>query len=239
MTASTVYPDAPALARGAAELFLRTGRAALDDRGAFTVALAGGSTPRAMYEILAADPRGIDWPGVEIFFGDERCIPPEHPDSNSGAARRALLSRVPLDPAHIHPMRGALGPRAAADDYEQLLRRRFAGPDPTTFDLVLLGMGVDGHTLSLFPGHNFAADQRRWCVPAVAPPASPVRDRVTLTLDAVARARAACFLIAGPDKAAALRRVRAAPPAGDPRTPASLVRCRSPVTWLTDRAAEG
>lgn len=230
-----VYPDAASLARAAADLFVEFARAAIAQRGVFTVALAGGSTPKAMYTLLAADPARVDWSRVEIYFGDERCVPPNDPDSNFRTANQALLSRIQIPERGIHRMRGELGPRAAADDYEALLRRRFTAD---TFDLVLLGLGGDAHTLSLFPGHNFAADADRWCTTAVAPAASPVRDRVSLTLDAVARARNAMFLIAGPDKATALARVRAAAPAGQPDVPASLIRCRSEVRWLTDKAAE-
>ncbi len=240
MTRASVHPDAAALARAAADLFIHAADSAIRDHGSFTVALAGGSTPKAMYTLLAAGPAPIEWPRIEVFFGDERCIPPDHPDSNYRAAHETLLSRVPLAPDHIHRIRGELGPHAAADHYESLLRRRFAaGPAISTFDLVLLGLGADGHTLSLFPGHDFAADGDRWCIPAIAPPTSPVRDRVSLTLEAVARARSAAFLIAGPDKAPALARLRAALPAGRAEIPASLIRCRSEVIWLTDRAAEG
>lgn len=240
MTGPGVHADAGELAQAAARLFIAAAAEAIRERGGFTVALAGGSTPKAMYAALAARPGEVDWGRTEVFFGDERCVPPEHADSNFRTAHEALLSRVALPAGHIHRMRGELGPRPGADQYEEMLRHRFAaGPEAPGLDLVLLGMGADGHTLSLFPGRDFAADDGRWCATAAAPPASPVRDRITLTLAAVARARRAVFLVAGADKAKTLAAVRASMPDGRADLPASLIRCRGMVQWLTDRAAEG
>lgn len=232
-----VYPDADGLARAAADLFIEVAARAIRERGVFTVALAGGSTPKRMHQLLAGQARDVNWPAVEVFFGDERCVPPDHPDSNYRAARESLLAHVPVPSSRVHRMPGELEPGEGSLRYESVIQERL-GP-AVSLDLIWLGMGADGHTLSLFPGHDFDEDRDRWCVPSVAPSGSPVRDRITLTLSAVARARRAVFVVSGADKAAALARVRAAPPGGDPQVPASLVRCAGEVTWLTDRAAAG
>lgn len=231
-----VHEDAAELARAAARRFIETARESIDARGVFTVALAGGSTPKALYALLAAEAAAIDWKRVEVYFGDERCVGPGHADSNYRAAHESLLSRVPVDPSRVHRMPGELGGARGAEAYEQVLRRRFGDAGPA-LDLILLGMGSDGHTLSLFPGHDFDADAARWCVPGRAPPTASTVDRITLTLSAAARARAAWFLVAGSDKAEVLSRVLASGPDGTRELPASLVRCRSPVEWMVDGAA--
>lgn len=202
-------------------------------RGAFTLILAGGSTPKALYERLAADGGNVDWSRVTILQGDERCVGPEHPDSNFRMARAALLDRVPIDPARVHRIRGELGPDAAAQAYDAILRA--TGPA----DLALLGMGADGHTASLFPGHDFGPDGGRLAVPAVAPAGFAIPERVSLTLEALGRATQILALITGADKASALARVRRerAGPAGPDALPMSQV--RPGVRFITDRAAAG
>lgn len=234
----TIVPDPAALARAAANRFVEVANESIHARGRFVVALAGGSTPQAMHTLLAG---GLlppnTWSNTFIYFGDERCVPPDDPRSNFASAHKTLLSRVPIPEAQIHRMQGELAPALAADRYHTVLTSSFK--EGETFDLIFLGMGADGHTLSLFPGHDFAADRGRLAVTALAPPQSPVQDRITLTLDAVSRARHAIFLIAGQDKALTLATVRAARPEGREDYPASLITCRSGVEWLIDRAAAG
>ena len=177
---------APDLAAAGAELFL-----ALEPR---TVALAGGTTPRRLYERLAAVP--YPWSAVDVFFGDERCVPPDDPDANLRMARQALLDAVP---ARVHAMTGC-DPAA----YEDELAAVF-GPDLPAFDLVFLGLGEDGHTASLFPGDSALDVTDRWVV-TVDRPDHP---RMTLTLPVLSAARVALFLVGGSSKRAALARLLA------------------------------
>jgi 6-phosphogluconolactonase len=236
--------DPAALARAAAEEFARLAGEAVRERGAFSVALAGGSTPRRLYALLAdegAPFRGlVPWQRTRVFFGDERHVPPDHPDSNFRMAREALLSRVPV--AGVHRIPGELAdPGAAAAAYEADLRDAFGlreGDPPPRLDLLLLGLGADGHTASLFPGNPALGEQRRW---VVAPWVDRLAvHRVTLTLPVLRRARAVVFLVAGAEKAPALARVLA--PAPDaPILPAALVarEAEGPVLWLVDADAAG
>lgn len=174
------------IASAAADVFLR--------QRPRTVALAGGRTPLALYERLAALP--YDWASLEVFFGDERCVPPDHPDSNFRMASETLLSRVP---ARVHRMRGET---CDAAGYEEELRAVF-GQGPPTFDLVFLGMGADGHTASLFPGHPALEETGRLVV-KVERPDNP---RLTLTLPVLSSSALAVFLVSGEDKRGALRRL--------------------------------
>jgi 6-phosphogluconolactonase len=176
------------------------------------IALAGGSTPRRAYELAVE--RRTDWGRAELWFGDERCVPPEDDRSNFRMAREALLDLLVVQPAAVHRIQGELGPDEAADAYEQEL-----GGKP--LDLVLLGLGPDGHTASLFP-RSPALDERERSVVAAEPGLEPFVPRVTLTLPALARARVIIFLAEGFSKADAVARAFAGDP--DPSTPSSLVR---------------
>ena len=183
-----------------------------------TIALAGGTTPRALYERLAAT--DLPWSRTEVFFGDERCVPPDHPDSNYRMAREALLSKVP---ARVHRMPGETCDAAA---YERELRGVFGAGGPT-FDLVILGLGSDGHTASLFSGDPAVAERKRW-VMRVSRPDHP---RITLTLPVLSAARVALFLVAGAAKREALQRLLARE-----AVPAALVEAET-VTVIADPAA--
>jgi 6-phosphogluconolactonase len=180
------------------------------------VVLTGGSTPRAAYELLAeARP---DWSGTEVWFTDERCVPPEHEHSNYGMTKAALLDHI--DGAGVHRMRGELGPQEGAAAYEREVGAAF-GDELPAFDLILLGIGPDAHTCSLFPGDD-ALDERELRVVGVDTPGmAPLVSRITLTLPVVNAARALMFLVTGEDKAEAVSRAFAGPP--DARAPASLV----------------
>jgi 6-phosphogluconolactonase len=232
--------DAEAVARAAAEEVVEAGARAVAERGRFAVALSGGSTPRRLYRLLA-DPaapfRGrLRWDAVHVFFGDERHVPPDHADSNYRMAREALLDHV--EAASVHRIRGELpDAEAAAAAYEAELRAFFAlgaGDAPPALDLVLLGLGADGHTASLFPGSPALEERRRW---VAAPLVEAVRaHRITLTLPMLVRAREVVFLVAGAEKAAALARVLG--PADARPLPAARVHPGAgALVWIVDRAA--
>ena len=230
-----VYPDADHLARAAAEHFATLAAEAIAARGQFTVALSGGSTPRAAYALLAAEE--VDWPRVHVFWGDERCVPPDHLDSNYRLAREALLDHVPLPAGNVHRIRGEINPEQAAADYERTLRSFFARrpEEPTArFDLILLGMGEDGHTASLFPGTAALHEQTRW---VLAHYVDKLRAwRVTLTPVVINAAAQVTFIVAGAGKADQLRQVLAGPYQPD-ALPAQIVRpTDGRLLWLTDEA---
>jgi 6-phosphogluconolactonase len=189
------------------------------------VALTGGSTPRAAYERVAG--MREDWSGVEFWFTDERCVPPDHEHSNFGMAERSLLSRV--EGATVHRMRGELGPEDGAAAYENELGE--LGPD--ALDLILLGLGPDGHICSLFPRHDELGERERHVVGVETPGMAPLVSRITLTLPVVNASRQIVFLVTGEDKAEAVRRVLAGRP--DPDAPGSLV--DGEVVALLDPAA--
>lgn len=227
-----IFRDSNALARALADLFVSLGRMAMADRGAFHVALAGGNTPRAAYELLAQEPwrDDLSWSDVFIYFGDERCVPPDDPESNYRMARETLLDPLDLRGAAVRRIAGELAPETAAADYDAELRR-YAGDSRSLFDLVLLGMGAEGHTASLFPGSPALEERSRLAV-AVEVPAKPPR-RVTMTPAALKDARQVIFLVAGAEKADALAAVFA----DGAGVPAATVAALAPSRFLADEAA--
>jgi len=234
-----VLPDTDAVAVAAADRFVALAANAVRRRGAFRVAISGGFTPRAAYALLAATPRAtaVDWSRVELFWVDERTVPPDHPDSNFGAARGGGLARMEgLRDGAVHRMRAeAPDLDAAAHAYQAEIATVFGIPadaPPPPFDLVWLGMGHDGHTASLFPGSPALAELRRWVVGAWAP--GPASWRMTLTFPVLNAAREAVFTVCGPDKAAAFALVRA----GASQLPAARVRARRTL-WLVDASTAG
>jgi 6-phosphogluconolactonase len=197
------------------------------------VALAGGSTPRAAYEKTAAG--RADWARTTVWFGDDRCVPPDHEHSNYRMARVALLDRLERPPRGVHRIQGERGPHVAAGLYEAELREEF-GEGVPELDLILLGLGPDAHTASLFPNDPALAERERLAVGVETPGMAPLVPRVTLTLPVVDRAREVVFLVSGEDKASAVARAFSGPP--DPAAPASLVRPRSgSLTVLLDPPA--
>lgn len=196
------------------------------------IALSGGSTPQEAYERAAT--LGADWGRAVVWFGDERCVPPDHEHSNYRMAREALLGR--LDPAPVvHRMRGELGPDAGADAYERELRDAF-GEGMPALDLALMGLGPDAHTASLYPDQPALAEQRRLCIGVGEAKLEPYVPRVTMTLPVFNAAREVVFLVSGEDKAEAVARAFAGPPT--PAAPASLVRPASGrLVVLCDAAA--
>jgi 6-phosphogluconolactonase len=231
---------------GADELFVRAAEEithaageAICTNGEFRLCLAGGSTPAGAYELLATRFRlSVDWRDVEFYWGDERCVAPDDPGSNFAMARRTMLDKLEPRADHIHRMRGEARPDQAARDYEALMREKFglgAGEFPR-FDLILLGLGENYHTASLFPGSPSIRERERLCVPVeVADPAHP--RRLTLTPPVINQAAHVMFLVAGEKKAHAVSRVLEGPHDPD-RVPAQIVApADGVVTWLLDRAA--
>ncbi|UCC68775.1 MAG: 6-phosphogluconolactonase [Armatimonadota bacterium] len=232
-----VYPNLKALSQAVAESVVELAKAAVEQSGRFTIALSGGKTPRRLYGLLARKHRRqVPWDKVQVFWGDERYVPPDDPRSDYRMARKMLLDRVPIPEGNMHPM-PTLFPRPehAAEAYQATLRAHFPGRWPR-FDLILLGLGVDGHTASLFPNNPALDEKSRWVVAVDAEEADPPV-RLTLTLPAINHAKNIYFVAAGKDKAPALQHALAAGP--DPRAaPASAV---APVDgrliWWVDRPA--
>lgn len=232
-----IFPGPTGLARAAAAELLCRGRHAVRERGSFNVVLAGGSTPLALYEALGSGTtaRSDLWRHAHLFWGDERVVPPGDPASNYGTAWEAGLRRLRLSAAHVHRVHGEGGEaRRAAVLYETDLRSHFARAVWPRFDLVILGLGADGHTASLFPGSSALDEQERWT--AVAEEGNPPRPRVTLTFPVLNNAAAVLFLVAGSGKAEALAHLLSP----DPRDPLPARRVRPPrgeVLVFADRAA--
>jgi 6-phosphogluconolactonase len=203
-------------------------------KGTCHVALSGGSTPKRMFQVLAE--RGakfLPWERVELWWGDERCVPPDHPDSNYGMTRANLIEPLGLDPAKIHRIAGELDPDAAAADYERQLVAALG--TPPVFDLVLLGMGPDGHTASLFPGSPGLTETKRFVIAnrVDSPLTKGPSTRITLTFPAIDAAKHVRFLAAGADKADTLAKVLQGP-AGI--YPSQLVHSAD-LAWFVDDAA--
>jgi 6-phosphogluconolactonase len=225
-----VCRDTRALAAAAASHIAEVLAAGVEEHGAASIALSGGRTPEELYRRLALRDE-VPWDRVDVYWGDERGVPHDDPRSNYRMARECLLDHVPVRRERVHAMPTHLPSlERGASEYERLLRERFAGEWPR-FDLVLLGIGEDGHTASLFPHAPALEEARRWVVAASAP-VEP-RGRLTLTLPALTHARTISVLAAGPSKADALRRALEGPP--DPDCPASLIRAsRAPIVWWAD-----
>ena len=239
-----VFDDAQAVGFGAASALVTRALDAIAARGRFSVALSGGATPLRFYSALASriqagapGATAVAWDQVHVFFGDERAVPPDHPDSNYRAAHGLLLAHLRIPEANIHRILGELDPGEAAANYEEVLRRQFGiGPGVwPVFDLVFLGLGPDLHTASLFPG-SAALDERRRLVVATWVRSKDTH-RITVTPPVINHARAAMFLVTGEEKAAALRTVLETEP--DPmHRPAQVVRpIDGDLIWLVDRAA--
>ncbi len=185
------------MSRSAAQFVCEAAAAAISERGRFMLALSGGRTPRRVYEILSG--AAMPWQDVHLFWGDERCVPATDPSSNYRMAEEVLLSKIPVPPENVHamPVEGG-SPDAAAQSYEDMLRGFF--PGAVTFDLILLGVGPDGHTASLFPGSSALSERKRWVVAVDGKEGNPPVPRLTLTLPAINASRRAAFLAAGLDK---------------------------------------
>jgi len=228
-----VLADPPALARRAAEWMTATASAA---KGRFRVALSGGSTPKALYSLLASEEfrDRFPWRQVSWFWGDERFVPYDHPESNYRMTREAMLAKAPVPPENIYPVPTDGEPEEAARRYERTLQEAYGAPtlDPSRplFDIVLLGMGPDGHTASLLPGDKVLDERKRW-VAAVSHGRPEVR--ITMTYPVIESSRHVAFLVEGAAKAAMLSAIRA----GGSQVPAARVRPVGELIWFADRAA--
>ncbi len=238
-----ICPDPQTLSRAAADEFTRAAGDAISKQGRFTVALAGGSTPRSIYALLAADEASgatkLPWSQIHVFFGDERCVLPDHPDSNFRMASQSLLDKVPLPSTHIHRIRAELGAPAAAAEYEAELKSFFtlrSGEFPR-LDLVMLGLGTDGHTASLFP--NTAALQETSRLVCANPVPQLNAERVTLTFPVLNAAAEVLFVVSGREKAEILRYILQGDSSGQ-RYPAQAVRpSTGHLLWMVDEASAG
>lgn len=232
-----VEPDSAAALQAAAERLSATARSAAAMTGGASIAISGGNTPRGMHRLLARPPYAaeIPWDRVHLFWTDERLVSEEHPDSNFGAARADFLQFLPRPPGGLHPVPISNDGEASARAYEKELRKHFHERhlDEPIFDLILLGMGADGHTASLFPGSPVLNEQRRWA--AAVKGGEPDVERVTLTYPVLICARRILFLVTGKSKAAAVRHVLTGK---EPVLPAQRAQPRSGrATWVIDREA--
>ncbi|MDZ4865084.1 MAG: 6-phosphogluconolactonase [Gemmatimonadota bacterium] len=239
-----VFPTSDDLASAAADRFVSAADDAIRASGRFAVALSGGATPKRVYARLATEPyvSRVEWSRVHWFWGDERCVPPDDPASNYRMASDALLDRIPILEATVHRIRGEDHPAVAAAAYEQTLRETFATPagapqrtPRARFDLVLLGMGANGHTASLFPGMTAVRERERWVMAEYVEAVSMWR--VTLTPLLLNAASDVMFLVAGPEKAAMLHRVLEGPYQPNALPAQAIVPADGHPLWLVDAAA--
>ena len=239
-----VYARPSDLAEAAAEQFTTLAAQAIGRRRRFAVALSGGETPRATYEELArvSVPRKLDWARIHIFWGDERCVALGHADSNYRMAREALLKHVPIPSENVHRIRGEIEAEAAATEYEGELRNFFAGsakpgkpgepPHWPRFELVMLGLGADGHTASLFLGTPALDEHKRWVVANRAGKTGPWR--VTLTLSAINNAADVMFLVSGKEKAEVMSTVLGGGRTRNPLPAQMVAPANGRLLWLVD-----
>jgi 6-phosphogluconolactonase len=232
------FPDSDTLSHEAARLVVRFAQEAVVTRGRFTLALAGGSTPRKLYSLLASQPYRdqIDWSRIEVFWSDERCVPADDPESNYHLAQEVMLSKLPIPASSIHRMPADEADReAAAQAYASEMRRTFGTTSIPSFDLIQLGMGPEGHTASLFPHQAALHERERLVVPVSVP--KPPPERLTFTPPLLNAARHVLFLVTGSDKAAAVHAVLEGAYQPD-EYPAQIIRpSGGEVIWLLDQAA--
>jgi len=236
-----IVPDADALARAAAKDFLATSLQAVRERDVFSVALSGGSTPKRLYELLANPAESffnsVPWEKTHFFWTDERHVPPDSPESNYRMVNEAMLSHVPTPPSNVYRV---LSERSNAQDaaaeYEKTLRQFFT--NAPRFDLELLGIGIEGHTASIFPGSEIARENSLW---VASPWIEKLKSfRITLTLPVLNDARSILFLVSGVEKAQILRTILETKPDGNEPLPAQAIKpVNGKLKWLVDKAAAG
>jgi 6-phosphogluconolactonase len=234
-----IFPDLDSLSKAAAAGIKRISKSAIQDNGRFALALSGGRTPNVLYSLLADEYQGqIDWDVTHIFWGDERFVAKDHPESNFKMADEAMISRLSIPRKNIHPISTEhTSPEAAARAYERELCGFFNIADRErsgykTFDLVLLGVGEDGHTASLFPGDHSSEESNRLVEAVKAPPPYKTRQRITLTLLALNSAKDVYFLVSGSKKRDVLKSILSEPSVEV--YPAAMVRPRGKVIWFLD-----
>lgn len=222
------------VANAAATAIIAAAAESIRTRSRFSIALSGGSTPKDVYAVLAASPRdAIDWKRVHVWWSDERCVPWNHKDSNAGLAMDALVARVPIPSENVHRVPTQLPPVAAAEAYARELAT-FNAKKP--LDLILLGIGADGHTASLFPGSPSLHEAEKWVVATTAPPTFPIKDRVTFTLPLLRTSRL-LFLAVGEQKRDVITQIRT--PSKHLHLPAQAACEVADSEWFIDVAANG
>ena len=238
-----ILTNLDAIAKRAAQEFVQSATQAVSAKGSFSVALSGGSTPKALYSLLAGDAAlrsQIPWDKTHIYFGDERSVGPDHPDSNFRMATEAMLSKVPLKPEQVFRIKGEhKDTEKAAQEYEQVLRSSFkiAGGEFPQFDLVFLGIGNEGHTASLFPGTKALHETKRLVVHNWV--GKLYTNRITLTAPAINNAARVIFMVTGADKALAMKGILEGPCEPD-QLPAQMIQpANGKLTWLVDTVAGG
>ena len=236
MSQLQIYPDAASLAIAAAERIIGLAGAAMNDHGGFSIALSGGSTPKTLYELMATRDYAerINWSQVHVFWGDERCVPPDNVESCYRMARESLLDFVPIPPNNIRRIQGEIPPEEAAAKYERVLHYVFGDQSPR-MDVILLGMGDDGHTASLFPGTKALQEEKRWVIENYVE--AKQMWRVTLTKTAINAATNVIFLVSGKGKAERLQRVLQGEYAPN-LIPSQLIKPENGnLLWMVDQAA--
>jgi len=248
------YHNIKVLSSAAAEFICRLAGKRAEKHGFFTVALSGGNTPRPLYETLAKPPLAtkMPWRDIHLFWGDERCVSSDHPESNFGMASRALISKVPIPSQNVHRVPAEIKPpEDAAEAYEKILREFFGSfvkkgtrsnasrgaVSIPSFDLILLGVGKDGHTASLFPGDQALAERERWVAVVRAPYGSPPVPRITLTLPVINRAECVLFMVSGSGKREVIRSILEDLDPTARSYPAGRVNPEGRVIWLIDEGA--
>jgi 6-phosphogluconolactonase len=232
-----ILADLEAVSREAARRLVDAARGAIERRGVCTIALAGGATPRRLYRLLASDEYRpvLPWDVIAWFWSDERCVPPDDPESNYRIAYDTLLGPAGVPPERVHRIGGEIRPPArAASDYEATLRGAIADG---ALDLVLLGAGADGHTASLFPGSPALAERERWVVATEAPGTAGIRERVTMTYPLLDRARDVLVLAAGESKRDVVTTMMRDPSGAALRYPVARLNPAGRLTWLVDHPA--
>jgi 6-phosphogluconolactonase len=237
-----VFPSLEQASRFLAEKIVEEANEAVEKRGQFTLALSGGKTPRLLYGLLAGEfSTKIDWTAVHFFWGDERCVPLDHPDSNFALAYDTLVSKIPIPPQNIHRITAEIEiPEKAAESYEKTLREFFKDSEEQaspTFDVILLGVGEDGHTASLFPGSLELKKRNHWVAAVNAPSFLLPQNRITLTFPLINRSRAVFFLVSGAEKSRVLKSILEEPDKARKLYPAAMVQARTKLIWYVDEDA--
>lgn len=238
MVGYQVFADSKELSRAAADMILKRACRAVEERGRFSIALSGGSTPKLLFQILAGGPYRLEmpWDRTLVFWGDDRAVPSDHEFSNYRLAREALLERVSVPADNVMRIQGELGAARAAGRLRDQLVGVFGERGLPRLDFAILGLGLDGHTASLFPGAE-VLNSTDWVEPIFAPPATPRLDRVTLTLPGLNNTGTVLFLVTGVAKRAIIREIVEDPTASE-RYPAARVKARE-THWFLDKEALG
>jgi 6-phosphogluconolactonase len=235
-----IFPSPAEVAQAAAQVIGEACRQAVQNRGWASLVLSGGSSPLAVYELLAQEPylNSLPWPDMCVFWGDERAVPADHAESNYGAWLNHGGGNWPLPIRNLHPMPGDLGAEEGAREYTKTLQEHFSQTSWPQFDLVLLGLGPDGHFASLFPRVPALNESARWVAPIAAPShIKPHLPRISLTPPVINAARKVLFLVAGASKAQVLARILGPEAQANPDLPASLLNPGGEYTWYLDQEA--